>query len=159
MKKSEGEVAQLCPTLSNPMDCILPGSSVHGIFQARVLEWGAIAFPKKLYRTSQNMRRINAFLESLLSESFPSLGVPVQLASLGCPPTLCWSLDPLWGSSESHLVPLLCVLASTAHGCQNERAFFCGRSQWPLIESIDPVCPVIEPAACPAGGKVLGLLP
>ena len=42
--KSEGEVAQSCPTLSNPMDCSLPGSSVHGIFQARVLEWGAIAF-------------------------------------------------------------------------------------------------------------------
>ena len=40
----ESEVAQSCPTLSNPMDCSLPGSSVHGIFQARVLEWGAIAF-------------------------------------------------------------------------------------------------------------------
>ena len=42
--KSESEVAQLSPTLSGPMDCSLPGSSVHGIFQARVLEWGAIAF-------------------------------------------------------------------------------------------------------------------
>ena len=42
--KSESEVAQLCPTLSDPMDCSLPGSSIHGIFQARVLEWGAIAF-------------------------------------------------------------------------------------------------------------------
>ena len=42
--KSESEVAQSCPTLSNPMDFSLPGSSVHGIFQARVLEWGAIAF-------------------------------------------------------------------------------------------------------------------
>ena len=42
--KSESEVAQSCPTLSNPMDCSLPGSSVHGIFQARVLERGAIAF-------------------------------------------------------------------------------------------------------------------
>ena len=42
--KSESEVAQSRPTLSNPMDCRLPGSSVHGIFQARVLEWGAIAF-------------------------------------------------------------------------------------------------------------------
>ena len=42
--KSEREVAQSCPTLSDPMDCRLPGSSVHGIFQARVLEWGAIAF-------------------------------------------------------------------------------------------------------------------
>ena len=42
--KGESEVAQSCPTLSNPMDCSLPGSSVHGILQARVLEWGAIAF-------------------------------------------------------------------------------------------------------------------
>ena len=42
--KSESEVAQSYPTLSDPMDCSLPGSSVHGIFQARVLEWGAIAF-------------------------------------------------------------------------------------------------------------------
>ena len=42
--KSESEVAQLCLTLSDPMDCSLPGSSIHGIFQARVLEWGAIAF-------------------------------------------------------------------------------------------------------------------
>ena len=42
--KSESEVAQSFPTLSDPMDCSLPGSSVHGIFRARVLEWGAIAF-------------------------------------------------------------------------------------------------------------------
>ena len=42
--KSEREVAQSCSTLSDPMDCSLPGSSVHGIIQARVLEWGAIAF-------------------------------------------------------------------------------------------------------------------
>ena len=42
--KSESEVAQSCPTPSDPMDCSLPGFSIHGIFQARVLEWGAIAF-------------------------------------------------------------------------------------------------------------------
>ena len=42
--KSESEVAQSCLTLRNPMDCSLPGSSIHGIFQARVLEWGTIAF-------------------------------------------------------------------------------------------------------------------
>ena len=42
--KSESEVAQSCPTLRDPMDCSPPGSSIHGIFQARVLEWGAIAF-------------------------------------------------------------------------------------------------------------------
>ena len=45
--KSESEVVQLCPTLSDPVDCSLPGSSVHGIFQARVLEWGAIAFSRE----------------------------------------------------------------------------------------------------------------
>ena len=44
--KSESEVAQSCPTLSDPMDRSLPGSSIHGIFQARVLEWGATAFSK-----------------------------------------------------------------------------------------------------------------
>jgi len=44
---------------------------------------------KKIYRASQNIRIINVFLESLLSESFPSLGVTVHLTSLGCPPTLC----------------------------------------------------------------------
>ena len=45
--KSESEVAQSCPTLSDPMDCSPPGSFVHGIFQARVLEWGAIALLRK----------------------------------------------------------------------------------------------------------------
>ena len=45
--KSESEVAQSCPTLHDPMDCSLPGSSIRGIFQARVLEWGAIAFSAK----------------------------------------------------------------------------------------------------------------
>ena len=49
--KSESEVAKSCPTLSDPMDCSLPGSSVHGVFQARVLEWGAIAFSVLLLNT------------------------------------------------------------------------------------------------------------
>ena len=49
--KSESEVAQLFPTLSDPMDCSLPGSSVHGIFQEKVLEWGAIAFSCSNYCT------------------------------------------------------------------------------------------------------------
>ena len=51
--KSESEVAQSCPTLSDPMDCSLPGCSVHGIFQARVLEWGAIAFSETTTRSIQ----------------------------------------------------------------------------------------------------------
>ena len=50
-RKSETEVAQSCLTLSDPMDCSQPGSSTHGIFQARVLEWGAIAFSHKYYST------------------------------------------------------------------------------------------------------------
>ena len=56
--KSESEVAQSCPTLSDPMDCSLPGSSVHGIFQARVLEWGAIAFSmQNSQRTLQTQQK------------------------------------------------------------------------------------------------------
>ena len=51
--KSESEVAQLCPTLSDPMDCSPPDSSVHGIFQARVLEWGAIAFSTTQQQSSR----------------------------------------------------------------------------------------------------------
>ena len=43
-RKKDSEVAQSCPTLCDPMDCSLPGSSIHGIFQARVLEWVAISF-------------------------------------------------------------------------------------------------------------------
>ena len=51
--KSESEVAQSYLTLSNSMDCSLPGSSIHGIFQARVLEWGAIAFSVMYYKVFQ----------------------------------------------------------------------------------------------------------
>ena len=56
--KSESEVAQSCPTLSDPMDCSLTGSSVHGIFQARVLEWGAIAFSRAWDRCVINRRNL-----------------------------------------------------------------------------------------------------
>ena len=51
MKESESEVAKSCPTLCDPMDCSLPGSTVHGIFQARVLEWGAISFSRRSSQT------------------------------------------------------------------------------------------------------------
>ena len=65
--KSESEVAQSCPTLSDPMDCSLPGSSAHGIFQARVLEWGAIAFSDsvtshmKLFQVNSKRSHFMAF--------------------------------------------------------------------------------------------------
>ena len=59
--KSESEAAQSCPTLSDPMDCSLPGSSVHGIFQARVLEWGAIAFSESCSRSLLSVLLIQLF--------------------------------------------------------------------------------------------------
>ena len=55
--KSESEVTQLCPTPSDPMDCSLPGSSIHGIFQARVQEWGAIAFSNLPLKQHKNSHR------------------------------------------------------------------------------------------------------
>ena len=61
--KSESEVAQSCPTLRHPMDCSLPGSAVHGIFQARVLEWGAIAFSST---TCTLIQSLCFYLESCL---------------------------------------------------------------------------------------------
>ena len=91
--KSESEVAQSCLTLRNPMDYSLPGSSVHGIFQARILEWGAIAFSAMHTKLLLNIyislywQRIASYLPSLLplphrhiaKTSFPRLpciGVP-----------------------------------------------------------------------------------
>ena len=56
--KSESEVAQSCPTLSDPIDCSPPGSSIHGIFQARVLEWGAIAFSDSMLYGDLNGKEI-----------------------------------------------------------------------------------------------------
>ena len=79
--KSESEVTQSCPTLRNPMDCSLPGSSVHGIFQARVLEWGAIAFSVLLPRATQI--KPTPLLRSLLVQvSVPTPSVFTTLSSL-----------------------------------------------------------------------------
>jgi len=67
--KSESEVAQSCPTFLDPMDCSLLGSSTHRIFQARVLEWGAIAFSKERC-TERGVQRANLWA----MERFPSGG-------------------------------------------------------------------------------------
>ena len=64
--KSESEVAQSRPTLRDPMDCSPPGSSVHGIFQARVLEWVAIAFSEQLPNTGQGRGRTRPSSQKLL---------------------------------------------------------------------------------------------
>ena len=81
--KSESEVTQSCPTVSDPMDCNLPGSSVHGIFQARVLEWVAIAFsnardnpPQKKNYLVQNTD--NAKIEALISKAVSWEGYRLQ---------------------------------------------------------------------------------
>ena len=72
--KSESEVAQSCPTLSDLMDCSLPGSSLHGICQAKVLEWGAIAFPNNGSRRHQSIALANGTIQQFRVEvgrSFP----------------------------------------------------------------------------------------
>ena len=78
--KNESEVTQSCLTPSDPMDCSLPGSSVHGIFQARVLEWGAIAFSREAILDLSNAAKIPQFLHSVLlhSKSFNNFQTPSQ---------------------------------------------------------------------------------
>ena len=87
--KSESEVIQLCPTLSHPMDCSLPGSSFHGIFQARVLEWVAIAFSDFRWRrykfepsTSLQLARISLASRGWYFRSFGfqgAISIPLSL--------------------------------------------------------------------------------
>ena len=80
--KSESEVAQSCLTLSDPIDCSLPGSSVHGIFQARVLEWGAIAFSTHKHYTSSKHMLLTISLKlisfKLLNTIFVSVMYPFK---------------------------------------------------------------------------------
>ena len=84
--KSESEVAQSCLTLSDPMDCSLPGSSVHGIFQARVLEWGAIAFSERRYF---RLKEGHGAGRGTSTFYFPSV---LLLITESCP-TLCDPMD------------------------------------------------------------------
>ena len=82
--KSESEVAQSCLTLSDPMDCTLPGSSVHGIFQAKLLEWGAIPFSDiyiHMYTNTYILYQI-LFLYMLLQNTKYS--------------SLCYTVGPCW---------------------------------------------------------------
>ena len=72
--KSESEVAQSCPTLPDPTDCSLPGSSIHGIFQAGVLEWVAIAFS-----------RFSSVQFSSVTQSCPTLCDPMNCSTPGLP--------------------------------------------------------------------------
>ena len=96
--KSESEVTQSCPTLCDPMDWSLPGSSVHRIFQARVLEWGAIAFstqvPKSEYKWPEYVHvcmlscfscvRLFVTLWTVALQAPLSMGFPRQGSGVGC---------------------------------------------------------------------------
>ena len=67
-KESESEVAQLCPTVCDPVDCSPPGSSVHGILQARILEWVAISFPRVSSQPSNKTGSLALQADSLPTE-------------------------------------------------------------------------------------------
>ena len=83
--KSEREVAQSCPTLHDPMDRSLPGSSIHGIFQARVLEWGAIAFSEGWQKSS-----VNSQVENMCSsESHPFSVIQLCCCKVKQPRAIC----------------------------------------------------------------------
>ena len=87
--KRESEVAQSCLTLRDPVDCSLPGSSVHGIFQARVLEWVAIAFsthPYMITGKTITLTRKQNFVSKVMSLLFNMLnGTPLQYSCLENP--------------------------------------------------------------------------
>ena len=89
--KSKSEVAQSCPTPSDPMDCSLPGSSIHGIFKARVLEWGAIAFSvTAVYScllTKISLSKSLGF--SLLNLILLSFFLPTSLLKIQCSCSFC----------------------------------------------------------------------
>ena len=86
--KSESEVSQSCPTLCDPMDCSPPGSSVPGLFQARVLEWGAIAFSVKTAagaaanETSSRLQRKICMIACITKEGMFKI-LPFLLVSVG----------------------------------------------------------------------------
>ena len=122
--KNESEVAQWCPTLSDPMDCSLPGSSVHGIFQERVLEWVAIAFSRDTWGTYNYKLDIKDFLMEDLTVHL-RIATPAKSWLVW---ELCLNLEHfaltmfffffffLWGNSHSHI--------------------FCGNENLGLIEGL-----------------------
>ena len=134
--ESESEVAQSCPTLSDPMDCSLPGSSIHGIFQARVLEWGAIAFSGLQSRGLQRlghdwaMKHIHKENNRTLMSSFYRWG---NLTTGACTwKGHSWSMTELetWGQ----------ILSSPRQSLKRWWVLFAGAGRlllkhWPLLPS------------------------
>ena len=87
--KSESEVPQSCLTLSDPMDCSLPGSSIHGIFQARVLEWVAIAFSKRMLTSALFTYSKTGCCCCSVSKLCPTLCDPKDYSTAGFPVLHC----------------------------------------------------------------------
>ena len=116
--KSEREVAQSCLTPSDPMDCSLPGSSVHGIFQARVLEWGAIAFSDINY-TSIKFNITITSQNSYLYTCYVSLYNRIFTRSF--PLNHCITLSSLVGPNPGRAVSLLGITERTEVRLTKER--------------------------------------
>ena len=110
--KSKSEVAQLCLTLSDPMDCNLPGSSIHGIFQARVLEWSAIAF-------SDIPNRMDKIQNTDTTKCWQGSGTTGTL-------THCWRgykiVQPLWAQTVPY--PLRLCLFVPCQGYLSSASLF-----------------------------------
>ena len=104
--KSESEVAQSCPTLCDPMDCSLPGSSVHGILQARTLEWVSISFS-------------NACMHTKLLQSCPTLLDPMDCSLRQAPSSMGFSRREYW-SGMPLPSPVPCSVKSSANSGMNE---------------------------------------
>ena len=136
--KSESEVAQSCLTLRHPMDCRLPGSSIRGIFQARVLEWGTIAFSRNYVKPLQSGENWQCYFSSVfqltnltlaletnkgmcqaLGFSLSKPCLPPCAATGGMPGTSSrkWKPTPVFLPGESHG---LRSLAGTVHGVTKE---------------------------------------
>ena len=98
--KSEREVAQSCPTLSDPMDCSLPGSSIHGIFQAKVLECGAIAF-------SGFLSIVQLFLQLVFYFLILSLGLNTKSLDKACGCILLYTNNSIFTEMVDGRKPLL----------------------------------------------------
>ena len=121
--KSESEVAQSYPTPSDPMDCSPPGSSIHGIFQARVLEWGAIAFSALLFTWGQTMVEVMKIMVTSFKNPMHVLlhSVPPTLQQATTDPCLLWRLlhsRNITLPTKVHLVKAM-VFPVVMYGCES----------------------------------------
>ena len=132
--KSESEVARSCPTLFEPLDCSSPGSSIHGIFQARVLEWGAIAFSEVGGRMSQ--------MRAAASQKWPP---PARVNSImydyclcvECPPVHYSQFTKCGKTSNSSIPPLLEGLMESSPQTQAFSSICSLQFVWSMLITMD----------------------